>query len=256
MPYAPKFCFEEFGDAAPAHLEEEFSRITEGIYPPAVERMKREGYDPLIIGNSHDVPWDFPKVIAESFGGVLPERRLRIGAEMMPQQLEWLSDFLRCAKEYAANKTIRGEKPSDELVDDLRSYQRSLSGSHKGMLHCIDAGMEILPLEHPDFQAWVMQDRASPLVEESQWAESLEWNDLQPAYTSIRRERHSLDVLDRERPDVVIVGTYHALKYDLLLGRNGARCHLYSIEPLRWDQTLRMWREAHDLYRKNALQPA
>lgn len=256
MPYAQKFYFEEFGDVAPPGLREEFHRITDGLYPAEIiERMRKDGYDPFIIGNSHDFRWDFPGLVKIALGSDPPEG-LKIALELMPKQLGWLSDFLRDAKEYREKGTIRGEAPSEETVGHLKAYPRKLSNTELGAIQCLEAGMEVLAIEHDDSRAWIDEDHRTPLVEESAWAEGPEWDDLQPGYTSIRRDRHCLEVIERERPAVILVGTYHALKYDLLLGRDGTRCHVYSTQRFRWDLTLRMWREAHELYRKHALRPA
>lgn len=257
MPYAPKFYFEDLGDAAPARLEEEFLRITEGIYPTVVEIMKRESYDPLIIGSSHDFAWDFPKLVKISLGEVSPAE-LKVGLEVLPQQLGWLKDYLRDAKEYCEKGTIQGEVPSTETIGHLTAYPRKLSNTERGTIQCLEAGMDVVATEHDHSRAWINEDHLNLLVEkeESVWAGGMAWHELQPGYSSIRREIHSLGVLEHERPDVIIVGMYHALKYDLLLGRDGASCHIYSTQPLRWNPTLRMWREVHNLHRRKASRPA
>lgn len=251
MAYAPKFLIEELGDAITTQLEEYFCRITAGLYyDNGFARMKRDGYNPVIIGNSHNFYWNFPKLITSAFGGNLPER-LKVGVEMAPQQLGWYRDYLRDVKEYKNNGTIQGEIPAKELVEKLQSYRHSLSGSNNGYLDCIDVGMDILPLEHPDFQKWIIHDRANPLVEDGEEWSGMGWGNIQPAFTTISREIYSHNVIERERPDVIIVGYYHALKFDLLMGRDGSRTWIYSMQRFRWPATMQMWYEVHELYRKH-----
>lgn len=258
MPYAPKF-FIDNGVPTPAWVEADFPLITEGVYPAeAIGRMKKDGYDPYIIGNSHDIAWDFSGLVMHALGEDTPDalKTLKIGLEIMPEQLEWLQDFLHCAHEYKMSGTIRGEIPDDKTADHLLAYESHLSVTERGTIHCLAAGARVIATEHDEFQAWMEDDRADSLAGENSLADAQPWDGIQDGFTSIRREIHSLGVIERERPDVIIVGTLHALKYDLLLGRDGKRSRIFSIQPLIWTETMRMWQEAHILHRKQALRAA
>jgi hypothetical protein len=52
-------------------------------------------------------------------------------------------------------------------------------------------------------------------------------------------------VIDSERPDIISVGFMYALKYDVLLNRDGRRTFYYLSSHLPWGDILDNWVTAH-----------
>lgn len=228
----------------PAGFLAEFNALASKVYPQDTIAKLRNGYNPVIVGYIHDGN-SFSKITAK-FREIAASasRPLKVVLEIAPERLGWIEEFLRDEKEYKERGTVWGKKPTEDMVSALRSYRPKLR--HLA-LWLLENGFEVVPIEHESVVDWINSDRRRMSdSDEELWSGGL--SELQPGYTAIRRDIHGLGVIERERPDIISVGLYHALKYELLLGRDGTNSFYFVSGNFSWSTTLKMWKQVHALY--------
>jgi len=215
-----------------------------------MEALLQDGYNPYVIG------YDHPKSLNElpSVKREIEEIRrnhqgvLKVGLEIDYAQVGHIKDFLPLEKEYNETGKINGEVPGKKPEE----YRRKLTANHSEnlALWLLENDIDVITLESPDVRSWINQDKGLYLVEEDFFGENepIERQGL----TAIRRDIHGLGIINTQRPDVISAGTAHALKYDLLLRRNGERSFYFLESPLDWQRTLNMWQEVHARYKSTA----
>ncbi len=219
-----------------------------------------EGYNPVIVGYDHASPRavvHITKLLAD-FKKVNPQ--CRIAMEILPPETyEWITDFLRDEKEYNTHGTIHGKKPAEGLLASLLAYRSTLAKKHGAalLLWLLENKFSVTSIEHPSVLSWISKDEHDHRFAEGKADRRFGalWHQLRPFYTAIRRDIHGLGVLEKEQPDIICVGIYHAMKYDLLLKRDGKRSYYYVSEEfvkkqLEWKLLLKMWKTSHEVYKK------
>jgi len=234
----------------PANLFSEFESLASGIYPQdMITKLRADRYNPVVIGYTHDGD-NFYQTTAKFTETVISASTpLRVALEIVPKQLGWIEEFLEDEKEYKAFGTVQGKIPTAHTVSGLRSYRPKLGRSHSQRLALwlLENGFKIVSIEHEQVMEWISADREKMSDSDEEWWSS-RLSAAQPGYTAIRRDIYGLEVMDRERPDIVAVGFYHALKYDLLLRRDGKNSFYFITGGFSWPSLLAMWKEVHELY--------
>jgi len=237
-------------------IKDRFESITEGIYPrQLLNRMKEDGYNPIIIGYDHENLSNLPKIkkIYEAIRQVNPRQTIKVAYEIIPPiQLEYIKIFLRDECEYYQLGTIGGEIPSGQTEINLKSYRDKIqaNGYHAEILALwlLDNGCDVISIEHENVKDWISDD--SIYGDEEETFGHVRQSLRRPALTAIRRDIHGIKVIDRERADIILVGSAHALKYDLLLDRDGYRSFYSFLDTFSWEKLLNLWETAHSLYRQ------
>ena len=226
----------------PLRFQEQFHTLAEGIYPQeSIKRMRQGGYNPTVLGYDHPHDQsDLPAIkrrLTELKAGD-PERKLKVAHEIIPPiQLQYIKDFLTVSEEYKTKGTMRGKIP-DHVPEDPEAYRAKLRKNHAEhlALWMLEQGFEVVPLESPDVQNWISEDNR------------VAFGDTRQAITAIKRDAYGLEVMDRERPDIITSGNAHALKYDLLLERDGSNSHYFLERIGNWNDILNLWQKAHQLH--------
>ena len=224
-------------------------QVFQDIYPQeTINRLLAGGFNPYIIGYAHpedqaDLPAIQKRLSALQQNSPRP---LKIAYEIPPAQLQYIRDFLDDEKESNRTGSTRGVIPKTPSFEEYRQrLVRNLAGQLA--LWLLENGFDLVPIEHKDVQNWIEHDKRLFPVEEDFFGER------EPVerefYTSIRRDVNGLAVLEKERPDVICVGTLHALKYDLLLKRNGSRSYYFLEKPLDLEAIFRSEQAVHNRYR-------
>ncbi|GEM_PF-3631300 len=236
----------------PKQFQQRFVQLSEGIYPlNVVESIRQASYNPIIVGYDHPANQSDLPAVKKRFESIQLARsgtQVKVAHEIIPPiQLQWIKDFLRVEEEFKKTGSVNGEIPKQ----NPEQYRQQLLRNHAEhlALWLLDNGFNVIPLEHPDVQEWIRQDSTHFPVEEENFSGA-----TQPIgrefFTAIKRDIHSLEVMDRERPDVVSAGTAHAIKLDLLLGRSGNSSFYFLQNPINWENLLAEWEQAHNLYRR------
>lgn len=257
MAYAPRMEYEGCMNA-PADPYPQFDLCTEGIYPKdVIERLRGDAYDPVIIGYDHfseittAVLYEFQRRAAGS------TKPLKVALELDPEQLQWIRDFLCAEAEFLQHGSIKGERPSATQVTNLTTYRiRQLyktQSQHIG-LWLLENGFDVVSIEHADMLRWVEADKSDPVFGEPNeldgWGNTFFTSLSRMAYTAIRRDIHGLRVIDEHRPDIISVGSAHAIKYDMLLRRDGRNSLYFLLQDTDWRALMQTWKQMHDLYRR------
>lgn len=233
-------------EGPPSDFQVRARGVIEGQYPnDVIQRIIRNGYDPTIIGYSHAEPWELNSIIAK-----ITELKTILGhspmllQEIDPQQLQWIREFLADEAEYSASGTIRGgQAVQPHQLEGLTKYRAKLKKVHGEAfsLWCLENGISIESIEHPDVQQWINQDKGL-------YEEDSSWLPLSPRefYSAIKRDRHGLELIEQKRPDIISAGYIHALKYDVLLSRDGQNTHLYMSFPIPWEEIIYHWQSSHN----------
>jgi hypothetical protein len=216
-------------------------------YPKdVIEHMQADGYNPVMIGYTHGSSQEVERI--QSKLSELQDdgdKPLSVLLEITPQQLGWIKDFLGMEQSLKATGMIHGNQPRPDEAQRMTAYRQQLRRNHGEALAvwCLDAGMDVEAIEHPDVQGWINQDRLY-------YAEEDEWSWLpsrapREFTTAIRRDINGLKRMDEVRPDVVLVGYIHALKYDALMDRDGQNTYYYLSMSIPWQEIQTHWVEAH-----------
>jgi hypothetical protein len=262
-PYSPHVEYFGFSkDIArpfPMEFRDRFHRVSEGIYPQeSIQQMRADGYNPAIIGYAHTGRPEEIEAIKKKFGELKQQNpTLKVLQEIDPQQLQWIREFLEAETEYKASGTVGGKSVRSDEMERMQNYRRSLQSNNAEHLSLwyLDNGINVTSIEHPDVKKWIQADRVQGIWgEEEETFGSSRGPDLQPFYTAVRRDIHGLQVTNQERPDVIAVGSMHALKYDMLLEREGQRSFYYLDRPFEWETILRHWENMHGQYAKQSKQ--
>ncbi len=235
-------------------IRERFKKLSQDIYPQQLlTRMKQDVYDPVIIGYDHA---DLGNVsnIKSAFEAIRqdnPGQRIKVAYEMIPAvQLRYLKDFVKDEREYNLSGTIGGKTPSSSTASNLRGYRAKIqqNGHHAEILALwlLDNGFDLIPINSENAESWMREDEhrvGYANLSHSSWSHL-----VRPALTAIRSDIYGLEVIERERPHIISVGSAHALKYDILLERNGSRSFYFFLDYFSWDKLLNLWEEAHSLF--------
>lgn len=242
-------------EAPPPSLLSECQMLFSKIYPQdIIKRLHESDYDPVIIGYIHShslfpgITGTFERLATAS------SRQLTVTMEVAPRQPEWFRDFLRDEKEYREHGTIHGKESPEDQVKNLEAYRPKLQRvqSERLCLWLLENRFNVESIEHQDVEVWISADEARWRIDEDNlWANDPclgRWTTIRSGYTAIRRDIHGLHAIDNLRPDIISVGLYHALKYEILLGRNGRNSFYFMSGGFDWQALMSMWMEVHRLY--------
>ncbi len=241
---------------SPSGFGQRFRQFSEGIYPQgAIQRIHTDGYNPTIFGYSHANVAEEVAAITRRIGEMkqASNRPLVALQEIDPQQLQWIKDFLGAEAEFNTSGTIGGKTPRPDEKQRLEAYRgklRSNNAEHLSLWY-LDNGIDVKSIEHPDVKKWIQEDRAKGIFggDEEETFGGYGREDIQPFYTAIRRDIHGIEAIEQVRPDIISVGAMHALKYDMLLDRNGENSYYYINRPLEWGTILKHWEDTHARYK-------
>lgn len=235
----------------PYDLRTRFEEISRGIYPEdVIKTLKQSGYNPIMLGDDHTVE-GLPsiKTVFTYFRQSIP-KPTKVALEIIPPvQLDHIKKFRQYDEELKQQGTLYGKPPVQQQLDYHKSYRKNLLTHHAEhvALWLFENGFDVIPIEHDDVQKWIEEDRRYGFEEEETFGHTQE-SVHRSALTAIRRDIHGIQVMGTECPDLVFVGTAHALKYDFLLGRDGTRSHYFNT-PINWYNLFDMWELAHNLYK-------
>lgn len=243
----------------PDDFAEKLQPLFSKIYPQEPIRLiQNDGYNPVIIGYEHGNPLSVMRLVALLNKLKKSQSQCKVAMEILPPQaLEWIADFLRDEREFNEKGTILGQRPSKGQVADLKAYRGKLAQNHGQalLLWLLENQFPVTSIEHPGVMGWINQDEYESRFVEGKGGKltGIPWYQLRPFYTAIRRDIHGLGVLEKERPDIVCMGIYHAIKYDLLLGRDGKGSYYFLSQQfiqnqLGWELLRKMWGASHELY--------
>jgi len=227
----------------PQRFQEQFGILSEGVYPTdPIQRMQQDGYNPVMIGYDHpfdqgDVP-SIQKRLLE-LKEKNPDKTLKVAHEIIPPiQLAWIKDFLTVTEEYKTKGTMHGKIP-DHVPEDPNAYRAKLRRNHAEnlALWMLEQGFDVVPLDSPDVEKWISEDNTRA------------YGDNRQALTAIRRDNYGLNVMDKERPDIITTGNAHAIKYDMLLERDGSNSYYFMERLGDWNDILDLWQGAHQQYK-------
>lgn len=254
-PHREYFGFPKQSDQPfPTDFRQRFQDSVANSYPTeAIKKLRDSGYDPLIIGYSHASRPELEAIRAKltelkNAGGI--KKALH---EIDPQQLQHIKDFLAAEAEFKAKGIIRGMQARPDEAQRMQEYRRRLQNIHSENLSLwyLDHGVEVHSIEHPEVKRWIDEDKAKGFFgDEEETFGSARREDLQPFYTAIRRDIYGLQAIELERPDIVTVGSMHALKYDMLLNRSGQRTFYYQDRPFDWATIMKLWESMHRKFTK------
>lgn len=259
--YSPHIEFFGYGREAqrplPVDFRQRFQRLSAVIYPQEpIERMGTDGYNPVVIGYAHTGRTEEIEAIKRRLAELKKQNpQLKVIQEIDPQQLQWIREFLEAEAECKVSGTVGGKPTRPDELQRMQDYRRRLQTNNAEHLSLwyLDNGIDVKSIEHPEVKKWIQEDRARG----ADWGDEEESfgftraPDLQPFYTAVRRDIHGIKQINQERPDVISVGSIHALKYDMLLNRNGQRSFYYLDRPFEWETILRHWENIHAQYAQN-----
>jgi len=215
------------------------------IYPAnAIQQMRNDGYNPIIITSTHELRLlDEEKKVFLGARKKLQRGRLKVAHEILPAiQLQYIKDFLADEAKYNRQRTIQGKNHDSLRVQAMRSYRGKLARNHAEALATwlLDNDFDVTPLEHDDALEWgkeTNKDRALHERVASQFSCG-EVEKVLRFYKDARRDIHNLQKTNSERPDILSLGCAHAVVYDHLLGRDGSN----SVYIPAWTRDfLSMW---------------
>lgn len=218
-----------------------------GLYPQdAIESMRDDKYDPVIIGYTHGNSQEVSSIenkLSELQRDA--EKPLSVLLEIDPRQVGWIKDFLSMERDFKATGLIHGSQPRPDEAQRMEAYRQQLRRTHgEGLaLWCLDAGMDVSSIEHPDVKDWIAQDRGY-FDEDEEWGFAASQTPRE-FVTAIKRDAYGLRKMNEVRPDVILTGYMHALKYDALLNRSGQNTFYYLCTTILWQQIARHWEDAH-----------
>ncbi|MDD5634434.1 MAG: hypothetical protein PHW46_04060, partial [Candidatus Omnitrophica bacterium] len=239
-------------------MKKEGDKIFREIYPKdLLTKMRQDGYDPIIVGYDHDlINIVNIKAAFKAIREANPGQAISVAYEIIPAiQLQHLKDFVEAEREYAKSGTIRGKKADANTPAKLAAYRNAIKcNKHHAeilALWLLDEGFDLIPINSQDVQGWISEDRDKITSEmgNDYFFDDLVPDSLRPALTAIRSDIYGIEVIERERPHIIAVGSAHAFKFDLLLERDGARSFYFFVgNSFLWDELLDLWRTAHSLY--------
>lgn len=243
----------EIAKPFPTDFRQRFRKLSKGIYPQEpIQKMLSDTYNPLIIGYSHANTSELEAIQRklEQLKQQNSKESFRVLQEIDPQQLEWIRQFLQAENEYKEKGTVNGIPCRVDELQRMQDYRRRLQSNNAESLSLwyLENGIDVKPIEHPDVKKWIEEDRSKEVsLDEEDFGFELGQN-LRPIYTAIRRDIHGLQMIDQERPDVISVGAMHALKYDMLMNRDGKNSFYYLDGPFDWEIILKHWENMHKQY--------
>lgn len=236
-------------------VKSKFAEIVDGIYPnEIVEQMQRDGYNPIVIGSEHNLFDLLPHfVLFTRIRDTLAKQEIKVGLEITPPtHLQYIRDFLRDEAEFKQTGKIHSRRPSQksiELLNTYRSFKLLRHHSENLALWLLENGFNVFALDHEDALKWMRRDQQLPAFNDEDWLSDFAGTtEYRPSFTAIKRDIAILGRLNTERPDVISWGLYHAIKFDLLMNRDGQNS-IY-LAYVNWDRTLQMWTSVHNLYRE------
>lgn len=240
----------------PQEFLQKFEDLIADMYPQdTIARLRNDNYNPIIIGYTHDPDdiWETMSIKVKLMELSASSSTRKVALEIAPQSLGWIRNFFKDALEYCEHGTIWGKTPTTDQIGKLKSYRNRLyQGGYCSnlALWLLEKGFEVISIEHKKVCEQIDADRKQMSYSEDEvWSgEFGGLSDFQPGYTAIRRDIHGLKVLNKERPDIISVGLYHALKYDFLLKRDGKNSFYFISGNFSWPALLNMWTKVHELY--------
>jgi len=223
--------------------------IFEKIYGDLMRELP-EDYNPIIIGYDHDGI----NALNYNINLVKQYPHATIALETNPMAPKWISYLLRDEKEFKAKGTMEGEIPSPQRMEELQKYRTEVERDHgQGLLlWLMENNRNVVSIEHDDVTKWIKEDKNDDNLRKRSESMGMSWNRLSAWYTAIRRDLYGLKVLLASKPDIICTGFYHAIKYDLILNRNGERSFYLldqiSFSSLRHSDFGKIWKIAHNLY--------
>ncbi len=230
-----------------------------------VKRLRDQRYaHPLILGYSHDDESTeanhlhaILRQIRLQFENSAPKVALEIGP---PSRLVTLKSWFRRDQEWRTTGTIDGKKIGWKLKWELKRTKKWVMKAQDLALawELLSLGFEVISIENELAPAWERENR-DHFRRLKKWVSmGNEWGEIyNPEFDSlgaVRRDISSLAVMDSQRPDLIVVGASHAMKFDLLLERAGKRTlYLPSSNYATWDDWLKYEQTGHDLYRQFAM---
>ncbi|MBI2595541.1 hypothetical protein HYW46_02270 [Candidatus Daviesbacteria bacterium] len=178
----------------PADFRQRFQKLSEGVYPQEpIERMRTDGYNPVIIGYAHTGHTEEIEAIKKKLAELKQQNpQLKVLQEIDPQQLQWMTEFLEAEIECKSSGTVGGKPTRPDELQRMQDYRRRLQSNNAEhlVLWCLDNGIEVKSIEHPDVKKWIQEDRArdTALGDEEESFGFAQAPDLQPFYTAVRRD--------------------------------------------------------------------
>lgn len=170
----------------------EFLSLARLVYPQELlTTLSQDGYNPVMVGFDHDGPSGVGAIVERfrKLRGLFPKQPPVVAYELIPpEQIEYVREFLRDEKEFLAEGTVKGNKPSEEKIADLTSYRQKLAGQHGQLLalRLLEEGFDLIPLEHEHVLRWIVADMFDPsMIAEVRKRGFGEWQDLCPGFTAI-----------------------------------------------------------------------
>ncbi|QQG45559.1 MAG: hypothetical protein HYW89_01355 [Candidatus Sungiibacteriota bacterium] len=238
-------------------FEKELGPLFTQIYPQQpIGFLRDSGYDPIIIGYVHEdaKALNLVKKTLEKLKADQPQGTAAV--EILPVEgLDCIMAFHGAAKEFRERGTIEGKIPKEEVIARLETFRDQLLQTWGAVtLWLLENGFRVINIEHPNALEWVLKNKNNPRLVTKEFV-GIPWSEFHQFYTTIRRDIFGLSILRRERPEIIFVGLSHAIKYDLLLGRNGERSYyfldyqfLQHLLPSGMETILLWLKAAHELY--------
>ena len=231
--------YSPYGLTVPRHFTERIGQMSEGIYPKnIVEQLNIEAYNPVIIGFEHNREGTFLAPIKELFEENKDKspHPIKVALEIIPvQALDNVKNFLALTESFTALDPERTRKLQPQLKE-IREKLLDPSGPEHLALWLLENGFDVIPIE---------SETLNPTANDHPTREDA----VGALAEGIQREIYGLSLIARERPDVILVGWTHALKYDILLRCNGEQSFYFLPEDIYWEKQLELFEEGYDLYR-------
>ena len=233
--------YSPYGLTAPKHFIERVRQLSEGIYPKnLVEQLNVGEYKPVIIGFEHNPEGTFLAPIKELFQANKDKspHPIKVAYEIIPvKALDSVKNFLAMGEKVKKLDAKRANALQLQLKEIKEKLLKS-SGPEHLALWLLENGFEVIPIES---EALSLTPSNHPSREDTVKALAM----------GIQREIYGLGLIARERPDVILAGWTHALKYDILLGRNGDQSFYVLPEDIDWEESLELFEEGYDLYKRH-----
>ncbi|MBI2601062.1 hypothetical protein HYW42_03850 [Candidatus Daviesbacteria bacterium] len=236
-------------DEFPEHLRSRFNQLAKGIYPEnIINPLKSAAYQPTIVGYKHGRDkTSLPpiKKRLELLKQANPGKTLKVAFEIIPpEQLQYIMHYL-ADMEYRKSGGVQNRK----ITMSPEEYRSKLMSHHAEnlALWMLENGFNVIPIESKQVKTWIQEARALYPVEEDFWGEREPVE--REAFSAIKRDQYGLGVIAAERPDVIAVGFSHALKYDLLLQRDGERSFYIMKDVINWEQDIQLWERVHRTFK-------
>lgn len=229
------------GLTPPSFFLQRIRELSAGIYPQKViDQLRGDGYNPIILGYQHGPTPVYLSELKDVLSGIKREEpeAIKVAYEIIPAR------GIRMVKEIISleekSKKLPLEK-AKEIQDRIKEFKEKLldpADPASLIFWILENGFDVIPIESEEKEA---KPRPSNFPREFTVGKLAE---------GIEREIYGLRIMAREKPDIIMVGWTHALKYDILLGRNGERSlYLLQNDPA-WDEYLELFEDAYNLYRR------